>query len=93
MLTGHIPFERSDTSEVFKRFLDNAPLPPFLDQNLSVPASLRDVVYASLAVDRAQRIQTAGALAALLRGVARLEGLNLPSPSRRSVQFSVGTMP
>ncbi|MGC6417300.1 MAG: serine/threonine-protein kinase [Bradymonadia bacterium] len=79
MLTGTIPFERVDTGEVFKRFLDGAPLPPIRSRNPMVPPALAAVVEACLTVDASQRMPSAVALYACLEAVLVTAGLALPS--------------
>ena len=77
MLTGQIPFESAQTAEVFRRFLDGAPPPPILSLNPYVPPALAAVVDLSLALDPAERLPSAAALALLLRAVAAREDIVL----------------
>ena len=77
MLTGQIPFESAETAQVFRRFLDGAPPPPILSLNPYVPPALAAVVDLALALDPAQRIPSAAALALILRAVAAREDIIL----------------
>jgi serine/threonine protein kinase len=79
MLTGHVPFEKPDAAEVFKRFLDGEPMPPIVKRNPDVPRAIVAIVEAALDVDADARVPSAAALGALLRSAARLEGLIYPS--------------
>ena len=79
MLTGTIPFERVDTGEVFKRFLDGAPLPPIRSRNPMVPPIVAAVVESCLAVDASERMPSAVALHASLEAALVSAGLKLPS--------------
>jgi hypothetical protein len=75
MLTGTIPFDRVDTAEVFRRFLDGAPLPPIRSRNPSVPYAVACIIEASLVLDVESRIPSARALGSLLRAVIHMEGI------------------
>ncbi|MBV71231.1 MAG: hypothetical protein CMH52_07760 [Myxococcales bacterium] len=90
MLTGHVPFDRLDTSEVFRRFLDGAPLPPIQKRNASIPDSMAAVIEACLAIKPEDRIPSAGTLAALLEGVIALEGLRTSNSAAGSDQSTSG---
>jgi len=79
MLTGHVPFNKPDAAEVFRRFLDGEPLPPIVDRNPHVPATIVAIVNAALDMDPDQRVPSAAALGALLRSAARQEGLVYPA--------------
>jgi serine/threonine protein kinase len=79
MLTGSIPFEKVETSEVFRRFLDGAPLPPIRKRNPSVPPSVATLVELMLALEVDRRIPSARALVTLLRAAVHLEGLTVSS--------------
>ncbi len=77
MLTGQIPFEAPDTSEIFRRFLDGVPPPPILGRNPFVPPTVAAVVETALALKPEARIPSAAVLALLLRAVAEGEGIKV----------------
>ncbi|MEE2785803.1 MAG: serine/threonine-protein kinase [Myxococcota bacterium] len=74
LLTGQIPFARAETSEVFRRFLDGAPVPPIQGRNPNVPDQLAHVIEQTLRLDVETRLGDAAVLSLLLRAVAHLEG-------------------
>lgn len=74
LLTGHIPFERPETSEVFRRFLDGAPVPPIQERNPDVSDRLAYIIEQTLRLDVDSRLGDAAVLSLLLRSVADIEG-------------------
>ncbi|MCB9529842.1 MAG: serine/threonine-protein kinase [bacterium] len=83
MLTGQIPFEAPDTSEIFRRFLDGVPPPPILGRNPFVPPTVAAVVETALALKPEARIPSAAVLALLLRAVAEGEGITIEDTAGR----------
>ncbi|MCB9524426.1 MAG: serine/threonine protein kinase [Myxococcales bacterium] len=83
MLCGVLPFERVETAEIFRRFLDKVPPPPLRRRNPEVPPTLAAVVEATLALDPQRRIPSAGTLAVVLRAVAEREGVVLGDGGER----------
>lgn len=75
MVTGQLPFERRDTSEIFRRFLDKIPPPAIALLNPRVPSALIEIIERAMALDVGRRVPSCAALALLLRAVGRAEGL------------------
>ncbi|MCA9539163.1 MAG: serine/threonine protein kinase [Myxococcales bacterium] len=83
MLTGQIPFEAPDTSEIFRRFLDGVPPPPILGRNPFVPPTVAAVVETALALQPEHRVPSAAVLALLLRAVAESESISIEDTAAR----------
>lgn len=83
MLCGVLPFERVETSEIFRRFLDKVPPPPLRGRNPEVPPTLAAVVESTLALEPGRRVPSAGTLAVVLRAVAEREGIALGDGGER----------
>ena len=66
MVTGTPPYEGEDSQEVVRQHL-SAPVPAPESRRAGVPAWLSAVIMQALAKDRAQRFQTADAMARALR--------------------------
>ncbi len=73
MLTGHIPFREAESTEIFKRFLDQEPPPPLRESNPNVSPELAAIVEAALDLQPAHRLPSMRAFSCLLQSVARNE--------------------
>ena len=102
LLTGHIPFDKPETSEVFRRFLDGVPLPPIQGRNVSVPESVAAIVEQTLALDIESRLGSAATVSVLFRIAADLEGLghisdmhpdDVQPVSEEELDFAIATLP
>ena len=66
LLAGAPPFTAPSASEVMRRHLTD-PVPDLLDRRPDLPSSLADVVRKAMAKDPADRYESAGKMAAVLR--------------------------
>ncbi|MBI4871147.1 MAG: protein kinase [Candidatus Riflebacteria bacterium] len=82
VLAGHIPFEDLDASYAIATARINKSIPPPSSMNPTIPATLDRIVLRCLAVEPAERYQTASELRTALAG-ARKGVLERPLASRR----------
>ena len=92
MATGQRPFQGTDTQAVVYSILNDRP-PPLASLLPDTPAELEELLSCCLAKEADDRFQTAGELAAALRGIKVTQPHRAPGVSPDAVTIAAGTPP
>lgn len=85
MLTNSLPFDRVETAEIFRRFLDRVPPPPIRGRNPAVPPALAALVEQGLSLEADLRGPGTGLFALGLRALAERAGILLDDGGDRGL--------
>lgn len=75
MLTGQLPFNASDATELARMHREDTPLPPHR-LNSAIPEQLEEIILKVLSKEPSARYRTADQLGRLLMAIAQSEGMN-----------------